>query len=52
MIEGVALHPLRQFVEDRGRTMHMLRNDDPQCWEAVFASPAVKNTDTQFKDKF
>ena len=29
MIEGVKLHPLRQFVDDRGRTMHMLRNDDP-----------------------
>lgn len=29
MIEGVALHPLRQFVDERGRTMHMLRNDDP-----------------------
>jgi dTDP-4-dehydrorhamnose 3,5-epimerase len=29
MIEGVARHPLRQFVDDRGRTMHMLRNDDP-----------------------
>jgi dTDP-4-dehydrorhamnose 3,5-epimerase len=29
MIEGVALHPLGQFVDDRGRTMHMLRNDDP-----------------------
>lgn len=28
-IDGVALHPLRQFVDDRGRTMHMLRNDDP-----------------------
>ena len=28
MIEGVALHPLRQFVDDRGRTMHMLRSDD------------------------
>ena len=29
MIEGVALNPLRQFVDERGRTMHMLRNDDP-----------------------
>ena len=29
MIDGVALHPLRQFIDDRGRTMHMLRNDDP-----------------------
>ena len=29
MIEGVVLHPLRQFIDDRGRTMHMLRNDDP-----------------------
>jgi dTDP-4-dehydrorhamnose 3,5-epimerase len=29
MIEGVVLHPLRQFVDERGRTMQMLRNDDP-----------------------
>src|SRR5437016_2093700 len=29
MIEGVAVHPLRQFIDDRGRTMQMLRNDDP-----------------------
>ena len=29
MIEGVVRHPLRQFIDDRGRTMHMLRNDDP-----------------------
>ena len=29
MIEGVVLRPLRQFIDDRGRTMHMLRNDDP-----------------------
>src|SRR5262249_41224022 len=28
MIDGVVLRPLRQFVDDRGRTMHMLRNDD------------------------
>ena len=28
MIDGIALHPLRQFIDDRGRTMHMLRNDD------------------------
>lgn len=29
MIDGVILHPLRQFADDRGRTMHMLRRDDP-----------------------
>src|SRR5882757_5057480 len=28
MIDGVSLHPLKQFVDERGRTMHMLRNDD------------------------
>jgi dTDP-4-dehydrorhamnose 3,5-epimerase len=28
MIEGVAFHQLRQFIDDRGRTMHMLRKDD------------------------
>ncbi len=28
MIEGVVFHPLRQFIDDRGRTMHMLRRDD------------------------
>lgn len=29
MIEGVVRHPLKQFVDDRGRTMLMLRRDDP-----------------------
>jgi dTDP-4-dehydrorhamnose 3,5-epimerase len=29
MIDGVALRPLRQFADERGRTMHMLRCDDP-----------------------
>ena len=29
MIEGVVSHKLRQFIDDRGRTMHMLRRDDP-----------------------
>jgi len=29
VIDGVVRRPLRQFIDDRGRTMHMLRNDDP-----------------------
>ena len=29
MIDGVVRHALRQFIDERGRTMHMLRNDDP-----------------------
>lgn len=29
MIEGVVFRPLKQFRDERGRTMHMLRNDDP-----------------------
>ena len=29
MIDGVVRRPLRQFIDDRGRTMHMLRRDDP-----------------------
>jgi dTDP-4-dehydrorhamnose 3,5-epimerase len=29
VIDGVVRHPLRQFIDERGRTMHMLRNDDP-----------------------
>ena len=29
MVDGVVRHPLRQFIDDRGRTMHMLRSDDP-----------------------
>ncbi|MBV8185932.1 MAG: dTDP-4-dehydrorhamnose 3,5-epimerase family protein [Alphaproteobacteria bacterium] len=29
MIDGVVRHALRQFVDERGRTMHMLRRDDP-----------------------
>lgn len=29
MIEGVAIHPLRQIPDERGKIMHMLRQDDP-----------------------
>jgi len=29
MIEGVEIHPLRQFPDERGKVMHMLRSDDP-----------------------
>ena len=29
MIEGVSVHPLRQFPDERGKVMHMLRCDDP-----------------------
>jgi len=40
------------FSQTVNVTVQMLRNDDAKCWEAVFPSPAVKTTDTQFKDKF
>ena len=29
MIHGVARHPLRQILDERGKVMHMLRRDDP-----------------------
>jgi dTDP-4-dehydrorhamnose 3,5-epimerase len=29
MIDGVAIHPLRQIPDERGRIMHMLRADAP-----------------------
>ncbi len=29
MIDGVVLTPLKQFVDERGKVMHMLRNDEP-----------------------
>lgn len=29
MIEGVTLRPLRQFPDDRGAVLHMLRSNDP-----------------------
>ena len=29
MIDGVAIHPLRQIPDERGKIMHMLRRDDP-----------------------
>jgi len=29
MIDGVVIKPLRRIVDERGRIMHMLRNDDP-----------------------
>jgi len=30
MIEGVIVKPLRQILDERGKVMHMLRNDDPE----------------------
>jgi dTDP-4-dehydrorhamnose 3,5-epimerase len=29
MIHGVAIHPLRQILDERGKVMHMMRRDDP-----------------------
>lgn len=29
MIEGIIINELKQFVDDRGRVMHMIRADDP-----------------------
>ena len=29
MIHGVAIHHLRQILDERGKVMHMLRRDDP-----------------------
>ena len=29
MIDGVKITPLRQMLDERGKIMHMLRNDDP-----------------------
>jgi dTDP-4-dehydrorhamnose 3,5-epimerase len=29
MIEGVNIRPLRQILDERGKIMHMIRNDDP-----------------------
>lgn len=29
MINGVEIHPLRQILDERGKVMHMLRNDAP-----------------------
>lgn len=29
MIDGVLVHPLKQIPDERGKIMHMLRNDDP-----------------------
>jgi len=29
MIEGVIVRPLRQIPDERGKVMHMIRNDDP-----------------------
>ncbi len=30
MIEGVVIRPLRQIPDERGKIMHMIRNDDPE----------------------
>ena len=29
MIEGVKITPLKQIIDERGKVMHMLRNDSP-----------------------
>jgi dTDP-4-dehydrorhamnose 3,5-epimerase len=29
MIEGVSIRPLQQILDERGKVMHMIRNDDP-----------------------
>ena len=29
MIEGVVIQPLKQMADERGRVMHMLRDDSP-----------------------
>lgn len=34
MIDGVAIHPLKQIKDDRGSVMHILRKDDP--WFKAF----------------
>ena len=28
MIDGVIISPLKQFIDERGKVMHMLRSDD------------------------
>jgi dTDP-4-dehydrorhamnose 3,5-epimerase len=30
MIDGVIVKPLRQVLDERGKVMHMMRNDDPE----------------------
>ena len=30
MIDGVVIKPLRQILDERGKVMHMIRNDDPE----------------------
>ena len=30
MIEGVVITPLKQYVDERGKVMHMLRSDAPE----------------------
>lgn len=29
----------------------LLRSDGPECWEAMYSSPAIKNTNQVYKDK-
>ncbi len=40
MIEGVRVTPLKQFFDERGKVMHMLRADDPhfQCFGEIYFS--------------
>ena len=30
MIEGVKITPLKQFFDERGKVMHMMRNNSPE----------------------
>jgi len=32
-------------------TVQLIKNDGPECWQAVYPSPAIKDVSTQFKDK-
>ena len=40
MLEGVKIRSLKQFPDERGKVMHMLRNDDPyfQCFGEIYFS--------------
>lgn len=40
MIEGVLIKPLRQIPDERGKIMHMMRNDDPEftCFGEIYFS--------------
>jgi hypothetical protein len=48
--KGAALAlPALPLAQDTAVTVQLLRDDGPECWQAVFPGPARRNTRTEFR---